>query len=353
MSSMTLPKFIEKNPEAKADYDLFLSTRQAKRTAPKKKSTQRATGPALFSAEVRISNWSRTASEWTQGSVTGVDKTIEDTGFGLHVAGMRVHANSSNIAITDGSVPMQYYHTNVGNYQSSSTSISFKYAAEWSLFTDDDGCPLTKVVTSILEQDLNNTATKMRLNFYKNFTSAGGDSDVLAVQVIIETLDKDGYVETNVRYNLSNAQIAAINDFDASGATNAELDANRLDENATIANYDATQVYDWSAVTSGGNNISYNYVLDWDDLSSNLHFRGYEFTRRVPFSVLAASSFFFPTKTVTNNVLGATTVMTNQITDTNNSQNGWILALYIIVGLVILFQVIGAFSTLNRVSLKR
>jgi hypothetical protein len=331
--STAYPKSVESNPDAKREFDAWNAKMTAKRAAPKTKGARhpRGVGPALYSADIRVSNWSKTGAEWTQASATGVTTEFEDSGFGLHVAGMRVHAYQENITIMDGSVPMQYYFDNISNYDNNSTSISFKYAAEWSFYVNDGGYDISKLVCSILEQDSNNTATKMRLDFYKDFTnySDAYSAQELAVQVIIENLDKEGYIETNVRFNLSDAQITIADDYGGTDNTYAELDLNRLDYRSTIALYDGSQVYNWSNYNS-----YYDNVYD-HDLSTNLWLRGYELTRRVPYTVLQASAFFFPAAaTVTNNVLGATNVATTDVIDTNNKQNAWILALYIIVGIL-------------------
>jgi len=346
--STAYPKSVESNLDAKREFDAWNSKMTEKRAAPKTKGPRhpRGVGPALYSADIRISNWSKTGAEWTQASATGVTTEIEDSGFGLHVAGMRVHAYQDNISITDGSVPMQYYFDNIGSYDNNSTTIAFKYAAEWNCYVDDTGYNISKLVCTILEQDANNTATKMRLDFYKDFTnySQTYSAQELAVQVIIENLDKDGYIETNVRFNLSDAQITIIDDENGTGSTYASLDLNRLDYRSTIALYDGSQVYNW------GNYDSYNDSVYDHDLSTNLWLRGYDLTRRVPYTVLQASSFFFPAvPTVSNHVLGGATVSNvTDVKDTNNKQNTWLLIIGIAVIILILAQVGLSFGILER-----
>ena len=352
--STTYPENVVNKPEAKAEYDLFRKICDSKRAAPKVRGAKkaRAVGPALYSADTRISNWSKTGAEWTQVSVTGQTWEKNDSGGsnynGLHIAGMRVHAQRDEIYITDGSVPMQYYFDNISNYDGNSTSISFKYAAQWYLSVADGNQGITRIVSSILQQDANNTATKVRLDFYKDFSGYNDYTDTeLAVQVIIENLDQNGYIETNVRYNLTDAQIYVINEESGTGSTYVELDLNRMDYRQTVALYDGVQMYDWDNLDS-----FYANVYD-DELSSNLWLRGYDFTRRVPYTALQASAFFFPAAaSVTNNVLGATNVATTDVINTNNKQNAWILALYIIVAILSLF-VVGTTITLTWARSKR
>ena len=338
--STTYPKNIENFPEAKAEFDQFRKICDAKRTTPKTKNASRGVGPALYSGDTRISNWSKTGAEWTQDSVTGQTYDYHSTGgtyYGFHVAGMRVHAQTDEIYIHDGSVPMQYNFNNGSTYSviDTSTSISFKYAAEWYLYTDDGNQDITRIVSTILQQDANNAATKIRLDFYKDFTGYNSyTAEQLAVQVIIENLDQNGYIETNVRYNLTDAEIYVTLDENGSGGTYATLDFNRMDYRSTVGLYDGTQVYAWYGYDS-----YYDQIND-NDLSTNLWLRGYDFTRRVPYTALQASAFFFPASaSVTNNVLGATNVATTDVIDTNNKQNAWILALYIIVAILSLFVV--------------
>jgi len=86
------------------------------------------------------------------------------------------------------------------------------------------------------------------------------------------------------------------------------------------------------------------------DLSTNLWLRGYDLTRRVPYTVLQASSFFFPAvPTVSNHVLGGATVSNvTDVKDTNNKQNTWLLIIGIAVIILILAQVGLSFGILER-----
>jgi hypothetical protein len=324
----TEPKFLANNPEARKEWDYFenLSANLQAKKSSKVRTATKDIGPDLYVFSSRPTNWTRNDAEWTAPSVTGSQATITDSGFQLHIAGMRIHANAysySQIMIDDGSIPLQFYmnFNNTGYNEYNQATIAQKFMATW-MYTpqnfannhgNDGGWPdFSKLVTTVLAQDpKSNAATKMRLDFFRSYSGP----DVLAVQVIIENLDKESYLETNVRFNITDAEVNYITDDggrDGNGQdTLIELWAPRAIPDMTVGNYDSGQVYGWT------NSYTYDEYPYWNDYGlAHRFFEGITQTRRVPYSAIDAS-LFSPRSTQT---------ITEVPTDIKN-RDAWILAI--------------------------
>ena len=341
----TDPKFLLNNAEAKAEWDLYKAVSGKNQAAGASKvraakGVKRDIGPDVYCYDSHLTGWGRSDSEWTAPSVTGSVTTIEDNGFQLHVAGFRIHASAyeyNQINIDDGSIPLQFYNSwdGTGYSDYNLATVSQKFMASW-LYTpqsdadgygNDDWQPqFAKLVVTVLEQDPNsNTATKVRLDFYRDFF---GDV-ILAVQAIIENKDMVSYRETNVRYNITDAEINYITDGGSrengpGDGTRITLWAPRNIPDSTVAQYDSLQVYGWQAASS------YDMDTYWDDYSGNAHnfFEGVTLTRRVPYSAIDAS-LFFPRST--------NTVYTALPSNIKN-RDVWIVTIGVLVAILFLYQ---------------
>lgn len=349
------PKFLENNPSAQKDWDIFkrLSderkiANELKKSAPK--SEKKDIGPDIPCFSNHLVGWRRTDSEWTDQSVTGTETTFDDYGFSFHVAGMRIHAYAGNytqIFIDDGSIPLQFYNSynSTGYDDYTLSTVSQKFMATW-MYTPESlvdghgnnswGPDFSKCVVCILEQDPNsNVAIKTRLDFYRSYSG----SSELSVQVIIEHKNMGSYIETNVRYNLSDREILYITNGDlrtnGNGAgTLIELWAPRNLNEQTVQSYDSSQVHTWWYTNT------YDEVSNWDDYSTSYNFfEGITLSRRVPITALDASDFF--SRTV------LTSVPSKPIIKDNKTRDTWILAIGVTVGVLLLLQILSMFRRSN------
>jgi hypothetical protein len=280
--------FLVRAENAKSRYLANKGQEKKKKTADTKtlSSPNFTPGPDVYMADYVHTGWSSTASEWTDESITGAVETYEDTGFGMHVSGMRVHAqtDSTIIEVTDGSVPLQFYtqgYNDNTDFNSDAITIAEKFNAAFYYIATND-ISFDKVVITILAVDSANAATKTRLDFYKIY-----DADsVIAIQVIIENLDMETYRDTRVRFNLSTLEIS---ENGASGSVT--IYANRI-PNQTVGDFDTKQSYNWYVE---GN--SFEGGISYDD-SGGHNFKGWTFYRRVPYTALRLSNFY-PTDSIT------------------------------------------------------
>jgi hypothetical protein len=347
---MTAPKFLKNNAPAQKEWNAYTAISNDRKVSyasmPRVvRDAPKDIGPDLYCFDTHLTNWKRTDAEWTAPSITGAVTTYDDNGFQFHIAGMRVHAyayNYTQIYIDDGSIPLQFFNSwnETGYAGYNLATVSQKFMASWLYspqsyndgYGNDSWVPsFNKLEVVVLEQDAtSNLASKVRLDFYRNF----GET-LLAVQVMIENKSMGSYLETNVRFNVTDAEVQYItnggNRIDGDGSeTKISFWAPRNIDGLTVQQYDSLQTHSWYDTDT------YDWLVFWNDYNDSHHFfEGVTQTRRVPYSALDAS-LFFPRSTAT--------ITTTSASDVKN-RDAWIITLGILVGLL---AILSAYTFLRK-----
>ena len=295
---------------------------QVKELIDAKLKAQKDTSPNVYLMDIQVDNWSSTAAEWTAQPVTGSTSTFNDAYFQQHISGLRLHADSDStqIRISDGSIPLQFSAdaTSLGQYPA--TSVLSKFYFECTYAASDATTYMERIDINILEVDSSNTAVKTRLDIWRDF----GSDPVIAVQIMLENVDMGTYWETRLRFNLSDDEINENN-----GTGEITLYGERIPQ-MTVAMWDKSQAYDWANSEYGFNGT----VYDNDYNSQNNNFKGVTFYRRVPKTALRAALL---ADVVTS--VPAPTVVT---AETKNSTLTWVtFILLLVLSGVVVFNMLG------------
>jgi len=317
-----VPKFLRNNPEALKQWNEYIL--KIKQTSSGQYADRTFDpGPNIPIFDAQATGWSANASEWSAQPVTGISTTFEnDTAFLLIVSGMRIIAELQFIIVTDASIPLQRPAYQQG-FSELSTSYTFQFACSY--FGKNNSFLVSKVISSILEVDSENTAVKTRIDFYKIYESAS----VIAVQLMIENRDMQTYIETKIRWNLSNDEITAN-----LGQEVPFIETKNVSQSETY-DYDLhIDLFNKSQAFLPINNTAFRQVISREN-AGGLNFKGWTFYRRVPKIALRLSNFFPDIIAPT----APTIVATNEKTYVSLNMFAWVtFALVLMFIAVILYE---------------